>query len=56
MIETFDDIYTDDLRDPNIGFAGTTAMALLTHLYDLFGNITAAELAKNDESMVTPYD
>ena len=56
IIETFDDIYTDDLRDPNIGFTGTTAMALLTHLYDLFGNITAADLAKNDENMVTPYD
>ena len=56
LLETFDAIYTDDLRDSNIGFTGTTAITIITHLYDLFGNISAADLAKNDEDMVTPYD
>ena len=55
LIETFDDIYTDDLRDPNIGFTGTTAITIITHMYDFFGKISAADLAKNDEDMVTLY-
>ena len=56
LIETFDAIYTYDLRDPNIGFTGTTAITIITHLYGFFGKISAADLAKNDEDMVTPYD
>ena len=34
FIKTFNAIYIDDLRDPNIGFTSTTA---ITHLYDCFG-------------------
>ena len=36
LLETFDAIYTDDLRDSNIGFTGTTAITIITNLYDLF--------------------
>ena len=56
IIETFDDVYTDYLRDPNIGFAGTTAMELITYLCDYFGKLLASDLATNDETMMTPYD
>ena len=37
LIESFDAIYTDGLRDPNFSFTGTTAITIITHLYDFFG-------------------
>ena len=56
LVKTFDAIYTYDLRDSNISFTDTTAITVITHLYDFFGNISAADLAKNDEDIITPYD
>ena len=56
IIETFDDVYTDDLHDPNMGFAGTTAMTIITHLYDSFEKTSVADLAKIDKDILTPYD
>ena len=56
IIEKIDNVYTDDLRDPNIGFAGTIAMDLITHLYDYFGKISVVDIAKNEETTLSPYD
>ena len=56
LLETFDAIYTDDFRDSDIGFTGTNAITIITYVYHLFGHISAVDLAKNDEDMVTPYD
>ena len=37
LIESFDAIYTDGLRDSNFSFTDTTAITIITHLYDFFG-------------------
>ena len=36
VTKTFDDDYTNDLHDLNIGFASVATMELITHLYDYF--------------------
>ena len=49
IIDTFDDIHTDDLRDSNIGFAVITTMELITNMYDYFG--TSTKRRDNDNSV-----
>ena len=36
VTETFDDDYTNDLHDRNIGFVSVATMESITHLYDYF--------------------
>jgi hypothetical protein len=44
------------LRHVSLGFATTTTLQLLTHLWLLFGKITMAEKTANAESIALPWD
>jgi len=56
LLEIFDEEYTQAICDPNIGYANTTAMAIITHLYDSYGKITPHDLEDNAETLMTAYD
>jgi hypothetical protein len=44
------------LRNRHTGYAGVTTLQLITHLYDMYSNLTPEDLAANDERMKTQYD
>ena len=48
----FDDVYTNDLRDPDIGFTSVTTIALITHLHDYYGGISLVDLSQNKENIM----
>jgi hypothetical protein len=51
------DMYYEALNDEDFaGYGAVTTLDLLTHLYDNYGKITAAELASNDSKMRESYD
>ena len=56
LIESVEDTYMRTMRHNVYGFAGTTVMQLLGHLYDAYGGITSTELAANDARLRTQVD
>lgn len=49
-------MYFKALKDPHIGYANNTTLALITHLYNSYGLITQMDLSDNDLRMKAPYD
>jgi hypothetical protein len=48
---TVSEVYISAILDPIIGIGNTTCLTLLTHLHDIYGTITKAELDKNLDQM-----
>ena len=44
-------VYLQDLRDPNLGFASTTCLELITHLRETYGEISQEDLDANQLRM-----
>ena len=53
LIEAVNDTYLRTMRHNVYGFAGTTVLQLLAHLYDAYGGITSTELTANDARLRT---
>jgi hypothetical protein len=51
LIEATPATYLQDLRDPNLGYANTTCLQLITHLRDTYGAIEQEELDSNTARM-----
>ena len=47
--------YINALSHPTLGFATITCLDLLTHLWNMYGTITQAELDENVKCMNTPW-
>ena len=56
LLGAVDDIFVNALSNTHIGYANTTTLQLITHLYDNYGKITDADLRKNQETMVENLD
>jgi hypothetical protein len=51
LIEATPATYLQDLRDPNLGYANTTCLQLITHLRETYGAIEQEELDSNTARM-----
>ena len=49
-------MFINVLCDPHAGYANTTTLQLLTHLYDTYGRITDVDLRRNQEIMTESFD
>jgi hypothetical protein len=49
-------MYYHTLRNRIMGYANTTTLQILSHLYTTYGNISPTDLIENDERMKKPYD
>ena len=56
LLGAVDDIFVNLLSNSHVGYANTTTLQLLTHLYDNYGKITDIDLRKNQEPMVEPIN
>jgi hypothetical protein len=55
LIAAVDDAYICSLSNATIGYGNTSVLALLTHLYDTYGQISASALDDNDTRMTTAW-
>ena len=56
LIAVYDPIYLRALRNDLTGFAGITTRQILEHLYLIYGDMSAKDLAHNHTTMNSPYD
>ena len=56
LLGAVENIYIESLRNQYTGFTTVTTLALLTHLYDTYGQISALDLDENERKMKTRYD
>ena len=56
LIASVDPIYLRAIRNRHVGFNQHTVRDILQHLLMSYGNISAADLDKNTESMKAPWD
>jgi hypothetical protein len=56
IISVFEPIYLDILNDNMVGYANISAIGMLDHLFETYGNITAVDLKINFEHMRRAWD
>ena len=56
LVGAVDEMFIAALRDKHVGYAGTTTLDLLKHLYTTYGNITDYDLHKNQEILNDDFD
>ena len=56
IILSFHNDYLEGLANTNVGFAQTTTLKLLNHMYDSYGTVTPIEMEYSTSAMVKPYD
>jgi hypothetical protein len=56
IISVFEPIYLDIFNDNMVGYANISARGMLDHLFETYGNITAADLEINFENMSRAWD
>jgi hypothetical protein len=56
IISVFEPMYLDILNDNMVGYAKISARGMLDHLFETYGNITAADLEINFEHMRRAWD
>ena len=56
LIGAVDSMFLTAVCDPHVGFANTSTLDLLTHLYRTYGHITDVDLHKNQELLNEPFD
>jgi hypothetical protein len=56
IISVFEPIYLDILNDKMVGYANISAINMLDHLFETYGNITAVNLEINFEHMRRAWD
>lgn len=56
ILDTYDDVYLQDLQNRHTGYATTSALQLIQHLYTAYGQIDQTSLSENTASINTPYD
>ena len=56
LLGAVDDIYVSSLRNQYTGYTAVTTLAILTHLYDTYGQISDLDLDENEKRMKTKYD
>ena len=56
LIGAVDGMFLTAKCDPYVGFANTTTLELLTHLYKTYGRISDVDLRKNQELLSDPFD
>ena len=55
LLAAVDDPYTEALKHDLWGYSNTTALAILTHLCDTYGQITADDLQANREKLLSNW-
>ena len=55
ILEAFHNDYVEGVSNANVGFAQTTTIKLLNHIYDSYGTTTPSEMEDATNTMVTPY-
>jgi hypothetical protein len=55
-ISVFEPMYLDILNDNMVGYANISAIDMLDHLFETYGNITAVDLEINFEHMDRAWD
>ena len=56
LLAAVDDIFLCSLKQPYIGYGNVTVLALLTHLYSTYAQISPGDLEINNENMTRDYD
>jgi hypothetical protein len=56
IISVFEPMYLDILNDNMVGYANISAIVMLDHLFETYGNITAVDLEINFEHMRRAWD
>jgi hypothetical protein len=56
IIQAIEPMYLETLNNRYTGFAGITIRAMITHLYNHYGAITAHDLETNNQQFRTAYD
>jgi hypothetical protein len=56
IISMFESMYLDILNDNMVGYANISAICMLDHLFETYGNITAVNLEINFEHMLRAWD
>lgn len=56
LITTFEPKYLRSLHNKYTGYANTTTMQMLDHLYQKYGQISAADLLENEQKLHEPYN
>eukprot|EP00978_Attheya_sp_CCMP212_P024925 scaffold79126_cov39-Attheya_sp.AAC.1 len=51
LIASTPEVYLQDIRDPVLGYANTTCLAVITHLRDTYGEISQEDLDANKARM-----
>jgi hypothetical protein len=56
ILDTFDDDYLIGLQDPDLGWLNITPLAMISYLYDNFGEISNEDLVVIKSKLNDPYD
>ena len=56
LLGAVDNMFISALADPHVGYANTTTLQILTHLYATYAQITDCDLEDNKETMAAAYD
>ena len=56
ILEAFHNDYVEGVANANVGFAETTELKLINHIYGSFGTINYREMEDATNAIVTPYD
>lgn len=56
LLNAVPEVYTRALATPTLGYARVTTKQLLTHLYEMYGTISAKDIARNDANIRAPLD
>eukprot|EP00978_Attheya_sp_CCMP212_P003656 scaffold7707_cov58-Attheya_sp.AAC.4 len=51
LITAMPEVYLQDIRDPVLGYANTTCLAIITHLCETYGEISQEDLDANETRM-----
>ena len=56
LLGAVDDMFVSALADPHMGYANTTTLQILTHLYATYAQITDCDIEDNKKAMAAAYD